>query len=110
MSMKNFNDNNGNRTRDPLVRSAVLQPTLLPRAPQAASTHSYTAKCTQEIYFKPQPQKSVMRLFYIYIYKAYCKAGPIVFVWKNVDSVVFSLLPSEFYSSISSSNRCFSPA
>jgi len=36
--------------------------------------------------------------------------GIIGIVWKNVDSVVVNLFPSEFYSSISSSNRYISPA
>ena len=31
----------------------------------AASTHSYTAKCTQEINFKDQPQNRGTRLLYI---------------------------------------------
>ena len=82
------------------------QPTALPRAPPAASTHSYTAKCKQEIYFKAQPQNRGLRLLYL----THCKAGLIGFVWKNVASVVVSLFPSEFYSSISSSNHYISPA
>jgi hypothetical protein len=81
----------------------------------AASTHLYTAKCTQEINFKTQTQNcekllslySYMYVYnidiymcvnvcmYIYTYKTYRKTVLIDFVWENVASVFVSFFASE---------------
>jgi hypothetical protein len=61
MSMKNYNDNMGNRTRDPPTCSAVPQPTALPRAVRKRRENEFSQVCQIDCY-KNSNLKQAVRL------------------------------------------------